>query len=68
VSGWLTAILMLNLLLFYGLGRGMPALVERRWTGVDASVLLAFVNVGVLAWTTRFLTRQTPSPAVRQSA
>jgi hypothetical protein len=68
VSGWLTGVLTLNLLLFYGLGRGMPGIIERRWTGVDASVLLAFVNLGVFAWATRLLMRQTPSPSARQSA
>lgn len=47
---WVTAIVTLNLLLFYGLGRDQPSLVERSWTGIDASVLLAFVNVGVFVW------------------
>jgi hypothetical protein len=55
---WVSGIFTLNLLLFYGLGRGMPWPVERRWTGIDASVLLAVVNVAVFIWATVRLRRQ----------
>ena len=56
---WVSAILTVNLLLFYGLGRDQPTLLERSWTGIDASVLLAFVNVGVFVWMTARLPRFT---------
>jgi hypothetical protein len=54
-----SAILTLNLLMFYGFGRGLPHPIERGWTGVDASVLLAFVSLGVFGWTTRQLAMNT---------
>jgi hypothetical protein len=44
-----TAVVTLNLLLFAGLGRGLPWPVQRRWTGVDASVLLSFGSAAVFA-------------------
>jgi hypothetical protein len=46
----ISAIGAINLLLFYGVGSDWPPIVSRAWTGIDASVLLAFVNVGVFAW------------------
>jgi hypothetical protein len=49
----LSAVVCLNLLLFYGLGRGMPPLIRRSWTGIDASVLLALANAGVFVAATR---------------
>ena len=52
---WVSAIFTLNLLLFYGFGRGLPSPVDRHWTGIDASVLLAFVSVGVFVWVGRRL-------------
>jgi hypothetical protein len=52
VLWWVSGIFALNLLLFYGLGRGLPNPLERGWTGIDASVLLAFVSLGVFGWTT----------------
>lgn len=52
---WVTAILTLNLLLFEGLGRGLPRPLSRRWTGIDASVLLAMVALGVFGWMTKRL-------------
>ena len=55
VLWWVSAIFALNLLLFYGLGRGLPFPLERHWTGIDTSVLLAFVNVGVFIWCGRLL-------------
>jgi hypothetical protein len=58
-----SAVFMVNLLLFYGLGRGMPAPLDRRWTGIDMSVLLACVSVGLLLWSARI-----PFPSTRQSA
>jgi hypothetical protein len=52
-----TAVVVLNLYLFYGLGEGWPSLVPRLATGIDASVLLAFASLGVFAWFTRVLAR-----------
>jgi hypothetical protein len=46
VSGIVT----LNINYIYGAGLGMGWQVPRMATGVDLSVLLAFVNVGVLGW------------------
>jgi len=42
----------LNLYLFEGLGLGWPPLVDRSATVVDASVLLAGVNVVAFVWFT----------------
>lgn len=42
-----------NLFLFYGLGRDLPVIFQRGWTGIDASVLLAIVNVIVFVWATK---------------
>jgi hypothetical protein len=44
-----------NMYLFYGFGDGWPPVIGRRWTQIDLSVLLAFVNLGVFAWATRAL-------------
>lgn len=52
-----SAILSLNLLLFYGLGREMPDILHRDWTGIDASVLLAVVSVVVFVGSTRVIAR-----------
>ena len=51
---WATsAIVTLNLLLFAGLGRGLPWPIQRSWTGVDASVLLAFGSAAVFVFAAR---------------
>lgn len=47
----LSVIVGLNLLLFYGFGRGAIAPVPRMWFGADASVLLAALNVVLFAMT-----------------
>ena len=49
----LSAIVVLNLYLFEGFGDGYPPLIDRRWTIIDMSVLLAVINVGVFVWFTR---------------
>lgn len=56
-----SVVLAINLLLFYGLGRNMPPVFDRRWTGVDASVLLAFANVAIFVWTTMRIVRMPPT-------
>jgi hypothetical protein len=47
-----SAVCFLNLLLFQGLGHDVP-LPPRNLTIVDASVLLAFVNIGAVVWHAR---------------
>ena len=47
-----SAVFALNLLLFYGIGRGFP-LPPRGFTVIDATVVLSFVNVGALVWHAR---------------
>jgi hypothetical protein len=61
-----SAMTFLNMYLFYGLGDGRPPVVDRRWTGVDLTVLLAMVNIGLFGWFTRWLvvaTRAAPPSA-----
>ncbi len=48
----LSAVVGLNLYLFYGLGTGWPPLVSRTVTGIDATVWLALFNVGTFVWFT----------------
>ena len=48
-----TAIAALNLYLFYGIVPGMPPMLRRHHTIIDASVLLSVVNVAVFVWFTR---------------
>ena len=62
VYWWLSAVVALNLYLFYGLGRGWPPIVSRRATIVDATVLLSVVNVLAFAGLTIRLVLQTSSP------
>ena len=54
VSGIVT----LNINYIYGAGLGMGWNAPRMITGVDLSVLVAFVNVGVLVWFARRLARE----------
>jgi hypothetical protein len=51
----LTAVFALNVYVFYGLGESLPPLIDRGWTFVDLSVLLAIAYCGVFAWLTREL-------------
>ena len=44
-----------EVIVVYGAGLGMGWGVPRMITGIDLSVLLAFVNLGVLAWLARRL-------------
>ncbi len=55
----LSAIVTLNLYLFYGFGDGWPPLISRQVTYVDASVVLAAVSLGTFVWFTRTLGRVT---------
>jgi hypothetical protein len=51
---WLiSAAYALNLYLFYGFGMTMPPVIDRSWTFVDMSVLLAVVYLVLWIWLTR---------------
>ena len=57
---WIVAaMLTVNLMLFYGLGRELPMPLDRGWTGIDMSVILACANVVAFIWTTRVVARAT---------
>jgi Glycosyltransferase family 87 len=49
----------LNMNVFYGLGRGVGWALPRTATLVDTSVLLAFLNLAMLAWFARQIARRT---------
>ena len=53
----ISAIVALNLNLFYGLGIGVGWAVPRLMLGVDLSVLLSLANVAALVWHARVVTR-----------
>ena len=65
---WLTsAAFFLNLYLFYGLGTSWPAAIDRRWTGIDASIVVAAVYIAIVAVMTLSAARATSGePEVRQ--
>ena len=48
-----TAVFALNVYVFYGLGDTVPPLLDRRWTFVDLTVLLAIAYSVVFVWLTR---------------
>lgn len=50
-----SAIVALNINAIYGIGIGLGWAVPRTLTGVDLTVVLAFVNIGVLVWFARLL-------------
>jgi hypothetical protein len=54
----LTAVVSLNLYLFYGLGIGWPPLITRSATIIDATVVLSVVNVGAYGWLTAIIARR----------
>jgi hypothetical protein len=53
-----SATVALNINYLYGVGLGLGGNVPRMITGIDLSVLLAFANLGVLAWFARLLSRE----------
>jgi hypothetical protein len=53
----LTAVVALNLYLFYGLGTGWPSAIPRGLTLIDATVVLSAVNVATFAWLTAITAR-----------
>jgi len=58
----LSAIVTLNIYLFEGFGERHPPLIDRRWTMIDMSVLLAVINVCVFVWFTRRVVAVTRVP------
>jgi hypothetical protein len=65
---WITsAIFALNLYVFYGLGRGWPPVIDRGWTYIDFSVLLALANVIVFVWSTMRVWRASEPIAAEQA-
>ena len=58
-----SAIVAVNINYVYGAGLGMGWNVPRGITQVDLSVLLAFTNIGVLAWFARRLASEARGPA-----
>jgi hypothetical protein len=58
----MSAVFALNLFLFYGIGRGFP-LPPRRFTVIDATVVLAFLSVAAFVWHARRFSEQAASPA-----
>ena len=57
----ISAVMTVNLLLFYGIGRDLPP-PPRTLTVIDTSVLLAFVHVVVFVWHADVLHRVTSAP------
>lgn len=55
----LSAIVAVNINLLYGLGIGVGWAIPRTITGVDLSVVLAFVNIAVLIWLARAVHHET---------
>jgi len=64
---WLTsAAIFANLYLFYGLGEGRPPAIDRSWTVVDMSLLLAVAFAGLfVAWTRRVVLATSPAAGRR---
>jgi len=60
----LSAVFTLNIYLFYGYGEFWPTLIDRSWTVIDMSVLLALANVAVFVWTTRLVREAAAAPRV----
>ncbi len=61
---WTTsAIFVVNIYLFYGFGEHHPPHIDRAWTFIDLSVLLAVANAGVFIWATRRVNRLSAPPA-----
>lgn len=67
VAGAISAVVVLNLSLFYGLGRDMPP-PGRTFTLIDAAVVLSFLHLGILGWHARVLSRMTHAPFIPLSS
>lgn len=64
---WMSAILALNLWLFYGLGRGWPG-PSRAVTVIDATVWLSAINVAAFLWHARVVHNLTGQTAARATS
>jgi hypothetical protein len=67
----LTAVVSLNLYLFYGLGIGWPPIVSRSVTIIDATVVLSTISVAAFGWLTAIIARRSgvsPGSLVSPSA
>lgn len=64
----ISAAYVLNLYLFYGLGMTLPPVIDRRWTFIDLSVLLAVGYAGLVAWLTMEVVRATRSATTPPAA
>jgi hypothetical protein len=72
ICGAVSAMVALNLNLFYGFGDGIGYALPRAWTVIDLTVILALLNCSLLLWHATVLTtecstatgrRQSPAPA-----
>jgi hypothetical protein len=54
-----SAIVFVNMYVFYGLSEGWPPLINRAWTVVDLTVVLSLINLGAFFW----ITAETTGPA-----
>ena len=63
IAAAISAVVVANLALFYGLGGDMPP-PARTFTVIDAAVLLSFLHLGVFAWHARVLRRITHPPFI----
>jgi hypothetical protein len=61
---WSSMIFTANLYVFEGFGAGYPSLIDRRWTFIDMTVLLALANFVVFGLFTRQIVRLTRVPPV----
>lgn len=48
----ISAIVALNMYVFYGLSEGWPPLINRAWTVVDLTVVLSLISLGAFFWIT----------------
>ena len=70
ICAGVSAVVALNLNLFYGFGDGIGYALPRAWTIVDVTVVLALLNCFLLFWHARILFRECSTAAAhpRQSA
>jgi predicted membrane protein len=63
-----SAVVALNLNLFYGFGDGIGYALPRSWTLVDVTVVLALLNCSLLLWHATVLRRECSTAAARLPA
>ena len=67
IAAAISAVVVLNLSLFYGLGGDIPP-PGRTFTLIDAAVVLSFVHLGILGWHARVLNRVTQTAFIPLSS